>query len=443
MFAQTPVEPLPATQSLIFLLQVGLLLALAHAMGRLAMKCAMPSVVGELCVGIVLGPTLLQLMLPEVSWWLFPTDPEQMHLLDAVGQIGVLLLVGLTGVHLDAALVRRQGLTAARVSGFGLIIPLALGTATGYWLPRSLTPDGADRTVVALFLGVAMCVSAIPVIAKTLMDMNLMHRDIGQLTLTAGMVDDAFGWMMLSLISAMATTGLTGGAVLSALISLAGVLLLAAVAGRSLIRPLFRLTNGAADVTPTIATAMTLILLSAAGTQALHLEAAFGAFVCGVLIGKYGRPDPARLAPLRTVTLVVFAPLFFATAGLRMDLTALGRPAVLATAAVVLLVAVVGKFAGAYVGARTSGLGNWEALALGAGMNARGVVEVIVAMIGLRLGVLNTATYTVIVLVAIATSVMAPPLLRIAMTRIEQTAEETERCDRQQLSPPSFPTGDR
>jgi Kef-type K+ transport system membrane component KefB len=137
--------------------------------------------------------------------------------------------------------------------------------------------------------------------------------------------------------------------------------------------------------------------------------------------------SPARLGSLRVLVISVLAPLFFATAGLRMDLTALGRPSVLLAAVVILLIAIVGKFTGAYIGARMSSFNRWEALALGAGMNARGVIEVIVAMVGLRLGVLGTDTYTIIVLIAIVTSLMAPPILRIAMSRVEYTMEERLR----------------
>jgi Kef-type K+ transport system membrane component KefB len=159
--------------------------------------------------------------------------------------------------------------------------------------------------------------------------------------------------------------------------------------------------------------------------------------VAGILIGQARNrepvdPRPGRslwkdLTPLRTVVLSVLAPLFMATAGLRMDLTALADPQVLVAAIALLTVAIVGKFAGAYLGARTSRLSHWEGIALGAGMNARGVVEVVVATTGLRLGVLSIATYTVIVLIAVVTSVMGPPILRRAMSRVEQTESETER----------------
>ncbi|GAA0914173.1 hypothetical protein Vau01_106550 [Virgisporangium aurantiacum] len=359
---------------------------------------------------------------PAFAEWLLPKDGEQYHLLDAVGQLGVLLLVGLVGLNVDFALVRRRGLTAARVSAAGFVVPLGLGIATGYLLPDSFLPSTADRTVFALFLGVAMCVSAIPVIAKTLLDMNLLHRNVGQLILAAGMVDDVFGWLLLSVVASMATIGVHLGRVGLSVLYLVGVVLVALLVGRPLVRAVLRLSARSREPGPTVATAVVIVLLAAAATHALGMEAIFGAFVAGLLIGSSSAFDKERLAPLQSVVLSVLAPLFFATAGLRMDLTALAEPIVLGAAVVVLLVAIVGKFTGAFIGALASRLNRWEAVALGAGMNARGVVEVVVAMVGLRLGVLNTETYTMVVLVAIVTSVMAPPVLRLATRRIEEVA---------------------
>jgi len=182
-----------------------------------------------------------------------------------------------------------------------------------------------------------------------------------------------------------------------------------------------------------------VILLGAGSTHALGMEPVFGAFVAGILVGTARGVDQMRLAPLRTVVLSVLAPIFLASAGLRMDLTGLRDPAVAFAAVAVLGVAIVGKFAGAYLGARLSRLSNWEGLALGAGMNARGVVEVIVAMTGLRLGVLNTDTYTIVVLVAIVTSLMAPPMLRLAMARIRQNEDELRRQARHEASTEPVP----
>jgi Kef-type K+ transport system membrane component KefB len=277
--------------------------------------------------------------------------------------------------------------------------------------------------VFALFIGVALAVSAIPVIAKTLLEMRLLHRNIGQLIISAAAVDDVLGWLLLSVVSALATTGFRVGQLVFAVGGLVAVLVITVVVGRPVVAKTLGTTGRSNAVAPVVA----LLILAAAGTQAFGMEGLLGALLCGILIGSSGRVDLASLAPLRTVVMAVLAPIYFATAGLRMDLTALGRPAVLAAAGLLLVVAIVGKFAGAYVGARASRLGHWEALALGSGLNARGVIQVIVATVGLRLGVLNTASYTIVVLVAIVTSLMAPPLLRTAMRRIAVTEEELVR----------------
>ncbi|MFI0507004.1 cation:proton antiporter [Streptomyces albogriseolus] len=418
-----PVPTIPHHSLLVFLLQLAVLLLLALSLGQLAARFKMPAIVGELLAGVLVGPSVLSHAWPALADWLMPKDTAQMHMLDAVGQVGVVLLVGITGMELKFDLVRRRRLTAARVSVCGLVLPLALGVGVGFLLPSSIRPDGTSPTVFAIFLGVALCVTAIPVIAKTLMDMNLLHRDIGQLTLAAGVLDDVVGWFLLSIVSAMATAGLSTGTVATSLLYPVGVVLAAWVVGRPLVKAALRAAGRSASPVPTVAVTALTVLLGAAATQALHLEAVFGAFVCGALIGTSGQLDREKLAPLRTTVLAFLAPVFFATAGIRMDLTALTDPTVLAAACAVLAVAIIGKFAGAFAGAKMSGLGRWEGLALGAGMNSRGVIEVVVAMVGLQLGVLSAEAYTIVILVAIVTSLMAPPVLRVAMARIDEDAE--------------------
>jgi Kef-type K+ transport system membrane component KefB len=439
--SSAPVPAIAHHSLLVFLLQLALLLLLTLTLGQLAARYKMPAIVGELLAGVIVGPSVLGHLWPALADWLLPKDAGQLHLLDAVGQVGVVLLVGVTGMELKFDLVRRRRTTAVRVSLCGLVLPLALGVGVGYLLPSSLMPDHTSPTVFSLFLGVAMCVTAIPVIAKTLIDMDLLHRDVGQLTLAAGVIDDVVGWFLLSIVSAMATAGLSTGTITTAVLCPVGTVLAAWLLGRPLVKAALRAAGRSASPAPTVAVATLIVLLGAAATQAMNLEAVFGAFVCGVLIGSSGELDREKLAPLRTTVLAFLAPVFFATAGLRMDLTALVRPTVLATACVVLTVAILGKFAGAYAGAKMSGLGRFEALALGAGMNSRGVIEVVVATVGLQLGVLGAETYTVIILVAIVTSLMAPPILRYAMARIDENAEAELGLTGPQLrdlpSPPS------
>ncbi len=419
------VPPLTGDPLLVFLLQIGLLLAAALLLGRLATRFGLPAIAGELSAGLLLGPSILGVLLPGTSDWLFPQDANQMHLLDGVGQVGVLLLVAITGMHLDLSLLRTKAATAAAVSGAGLLVPLGLGVGAGFLVPATLRGDGSSTVVFALFLGIAMCVSAVPVIAKTLIDMKLEHRAIGQLILLAGTVDDAVGWILLSVVVAMATAGLTAGGVLASVASLIGVVLVMATIGRRIVTATMRIATRAHDRTVPMAVAVVWVLLCAAATHALHLEAVFGAFLCGIALGTC---RGEWVAPLRAVVLSVLAPLFFATAGLRLDLTALLRPEVALVALVLTALAIVGKFAGAGIGAAVSGLNRWEALALGAGMNARGVVQIIIASVGLTTGILGTEMYTIIVLIALITSVMAAPILRFAADRIERTPAEERRA---------------
>ena len=434
--ASAPVAPLGAHDLLVLLLQLCSLLGLAVMLGKVATRLGMSAVVGELCAGVLLGPSVLNHLAPAVSGWLFPADPSQFHLLDAVGQVGLLLLVGYTGLHIDLGFIRRRAGSATRISVAGLVLPVGLGIAAGYVLPTALIPRASERLTFALFLGVAMGVSAIPVLAKTLLDLNLLHRNLGQITLCAVMIDDIVGWLMLSVVTVMATGRLNSGAIV---LSIGYVVL--ALAAASLIRPGIRLLLTAVRSKEqdgySVAMLALLLLLGAAGTQALGLEAAFGAFITGIAIKSSGAAPPAKVEPLRTGLLAVLVPVFFATAGLRMDLTALVQPAVLLTGLGILAAAIAGKFLGAYVGARLSRFSHWEGLALGAGMNSRGVIEVIIATVGLRLNILGPEMYTIIVLVAIVTSTMAPPLLRATMRRVEQTQEEKLR--EQVNLPPTAP----
>lgn len=422
--------PLGGHSLLVLLVEISVLLLGALALGRLAARFGLPAVSGELCAGVLIGPSLLGRLAPRLSGWLLPANSAQFHLLDAVGQVGVLLLVGMTGIEIDFGLLRRRGSVAIKVGLAGLLIPLGLGVAAGFLAPAVLvssTSSGSGRGLFAFFAGVAMCVSALPVIAKTFSDMGLLHRDFGQLTIASGVVDDIVGWMLLSVVSAAATVGLRGRSIAMPLIWLAVVILVALTVGRWGVRRLMAWAGRADSAAPAVGSAVLVLFACAAATQAAGLEASFGAFVGGLLLGSADPQDLRRLGTLRTAVMAVFAPLFFAEAGLRMNLTLLGRPVLLLSAVLALVIAAVGKFSGAFLGARFSRLNRWEALALGAGMNSRGVIQIIIASVGLQLGVLNTAAYTIIVLIAITTSLMAPPILRFAERNIPTTEPEVER----------------
>lgn len=444
--AAAPAPPsIGAHSLLVFLLQVGLLLAVALLLGRVAVRLHMPAVAGELAAGLLFGPTVLGHLTPAFYSWLLPHSAEQYHVLDGVGQIGVVLFVGVTGIEIDLRLVRRNGPLVGRIGIAGLLVPLGLGVAGGFLAPATLVGTGASRTVFALFVGVAMAVSALPVIAKALADMRLVHRDIGQLIISVGVVDDVLGWMLLSVVSAAAASGLHARSIALSVVYLVAVLAAAAFVFRPglsmVLRTAGRPAGGAAGGNtgapaggagdgggPVVAIAVLAMVLGAALTQSIGFEAMLGAFLAGLLIGSAATPDLLRrLAPLRTVVMTVFAPLYFATAGLRVDVAVLARPAVALAAVGALVIAVVGKFSGVLLGAVGCRLTKWERLALASGTNARGVIQIVVAAVGLRIGVIGTAAYTIIILVAIVTSMMVGPLLRRAMTHIEHTEAEHAR----------------
>lgn len=408
------------------LLPLAVVLAAAVLTGRLARRVGLPAVLGELCAGVVLGTSLLVHLAPASLDDLAETATTPSPLVTAAGKVGVMLLVGITGMHVDLAFARRNGAPAARISLAGLAIPLTLGVGCGLLLPSSLIGTGTERGVFAVFMGVALCVSAIPVISKMLIDMRLLHRDFAQLTLSAAMIDDAVGWLLLSIVLGAATAGLTLLGVAGAFLKVVAIIVFALVIGRPLVRAVVTpFAQGPPIVLAAVLAA--LVLAAAFATGAIGAEPIAGAFVCGMLIGSCTKVDAGRAVPLNVIVVAVLSPIFFVTAGLKVDLSALGEPGVAAAGVAILAVAIIGKFSGAFLGARTSNLSRWEAVALGAGLNARGVIGIVIATTGLQVGVLNAVSYTILLLVAIVTSFMAAPVLRVAARRIPQTATERER----------------
>lgn len=419
---------------LAFLVQIGILVAVAVLLGRFAARIGLPAVVGELSAGVLLGPTLLgeplvTLASPSGS----PNGP--MNLILAVAQLGVLMLIALTGGHIDLPGMRRSRRALAFVSTGSVVLPLAAGVGLGLLLPAWLRGPTADPRTFALFTGVAIAVSALPVIAKTLIDLRLLHREVGQLIVGAAAISDIIGWLLLAAVSTMVVAGGGLGSVGLSVVYLLGTLVVTVVVVRPLGRVL--LDRSSRSPHPEVGTAVVVVLVvaCAAGTLVLGLEPILGAFLCGLAIGSLGRHARGYLESLRPVVMSFLAPLFFATAGLKLDLGVLAHGPTLLVAVVAVLVASVAKLCGGYAGARIGGLGHRTGLAIGAGLNARGVVEIVIATVGLQLGILSPAMYAIVIVVAVATSVMTPPLLRLATRGIPTTDAEREREQRFSPSP--------
>ena len=203
----TVLKPLGEHELLLFLLQFALLLVAARAMGIAATRLGLPSVVGELLAGFVLGPSLLGNVAPGLFDWVLRQNAQQFHLLEIVSWLGVIMLLILTGLETDVGLIARKGKGAAAISLGGIVVPFATGVGLGLLLPQEFLADPGKRLVFALFIGTATSISAIPVIAKVLMEMKIIRRDIGQITLAAGMIDDTIGWILLSIVTGLASSG--------------------------------------------------------------------------------------------------------------------------------------------------------------------------------------------------------------------------------------------
>ena len=410
--------------------QIALLLAAARVLGGLAQKAKLPSVVGEILAGVILGPSLLSGLFPRLGEWVIPQTEVQGFLLEAVALIGVMLLLVVTGLETDLGLIRRKAGIAVGVAIGGLVLPFAAGLALGFAIPDDLLADPSERVVFVLFIATALSISAIPVLAKVLMDLDLMRRDIGQTLLAAGMIDDITGWTMLGVVTALASASVLSP--MTVLTTVGTVVLFLAVTvtlgawlvnrGLALVQDRFR---GQGHM-------LTLVVVLAfawgALSQALHLEPVLGAFAIGILFGRSPRLPIETIKQLETVALAIFAPIFFAVAGLKVDISAILEPRLALITIVVILVATFGKVVGAYLGARLlSGQDHWSALAYGSGLNARGALEIIIATIGLSLGILSQTMFTIIVIMAVATSLMAPVALRFTMARVKPDIIEQDR----------------
>ncbi len=431
---------LSANDFLHFLVAFVLLLATAHGLGEVARRLGQPSVIGELLAGVLFGPSLLGAALPRLGQELFPMDGPGAVPLQLVAQLGVVFLLLLSGMETNLDVIRRGARSAVIVATAGIVAPFAAGFCLALVMPRSLAARPDHWIVFALFVATATSMSAIPVIVKILIDLDLMRRDIGQMILAAGMLTDTAGWFLLALVAGAASSD--GIPLLSVGMSFVGMAIFVVflfTIGTTALRGFLAWVHHHVEGDEAMLTAvLTVGLIGAAATQWLHVEAFLGAFLIGVQLSRVPRVHRKARAQLDAMTLGVFAPIFFATAGLRVDLASVASPRLLLVTAAVIVVACLGKLVGAFVGARLAGIGTWLSLALGAGLNARGAVEIIVATIGLDLGILTPAMYSIIVVMAVATSVLAPPSLRWILRHVQTEPHEAERLRREAHQARSF-----
>ena len=431
---QFALTPLDEHELLVFWTQLLVLVAAARFCGAVMRRLNLPSVIGQLGAGVILGPSIFGRVWTDGFEWFLPEHEISSGALFAVSWLGVAFLLVTAGFETDLGLIRRLGRAAALVTGFSLVVPLIGGLVVGGVLPESFIGSESDRTVFALFVAAALAVSALAVIAKILSELGLMRRDFGQITVAAGMANDVVGWIMLAVFTGFATSGeVSAPGIVRTVGGLAIFLALAMTVGQRVVdRALRWVRRDGPDVAGAMTVVVMTMLIYGVATQALGIEAVLGAFVAGVVLHRSRFQQREVLDHLESVTNTFLAPVFFATAGLRVDLGLLGQDDAIAWAGVVVAVAIVAKFVGAFVGAKLAGQSNRAATALGAGLNARGALEIVIASVGLSLGVFTETAYTVIVIVPLITSILAAVSLRIVVRDWRGTDKEQERLDREE-----------
>jgi Kef-type K+ transport system membrane component KefB len=405
------------------LLGLAVVIALARILGALARRVGQPPVVGEIVAGILLGPTLFG---AAVGNHLFPT--ELRPALSGLANVGLVLFMFIVGYELDQTLVRDRKRVAISVSIGSILLPLGLGIALATWLAGR--HDVAHVLPFALFIGAAMSVTAFPVLARILSDRGMLRTEVGGIALAGGAVDDVVAW---SLLAGVVAIGAADASAAPWQIVLAGPFVLVMV---FVVRPLLRRLAAARDragrLTPDILGVILVgLLLSCFTTEWLGVHAIFGAFLFGAVMPRAGaeRLRHEILERLEQVSVLLLLPVFFVLAGLKVDLSTVGGAGLLELGAI-LLVAITGKFVGAYVGARLNNVPARQSGALATLMNTRGLTEIVILTVGLQLGILDGRLFSLMVVMALVTTVMAGPLLAVIYPKrfVERDVAEVERA---------------
>ena len=424
-----------------FIAEIVLLLIIGRILGEGMQRLGQPAIMGQLIGGILLGPSLFGAFWPEGQKTLFPSAPEQKAMIDAVSQLGIMMLLLLTGMETDQRLVRKVGHTALAVSLAGILIPFVCGFALGEFLPESILPND-QRLIPSLFLGTALSISSVKIVALVVREMNFMRRDLGQVIVASAIIEDTIGWILIAVIFGIAGRGSLD--LLSLVKSITGIAIFLGVSftvGRRIVFSLIRWANdNFQSEFPVITMILIIMGVMAEITQFLGVHTVLGAFVSGILIGESPILTKHVEDQLRGLITALFMPVFFGLAGLSADLTILKDPTLALLTAGLIVIASVGKFSGAFLGGKLGGLTFKESVAVGSAMNARGSTEVIVASIGLALGALTQNLFTMIVTMAVLTTTAMPPMLRRALAALPMGAEEKKRIERETLDEKGFVT---
>ena len=419
---------MPSHDIALLLLDLALILVLARVLGAAARRIGQPAVVGEVVAGIALGPTLFH---GAITRHLFPS--ELSPVLTGIADVGLVLFMFIVGYELDAALIRGRGRQAASISLGSILVPMAAGFGLGFWLATHNAHHGV--VPFALFVGASMSVTAFPVLARILTDRGLHRTRLGGLAIASAAVDDVAAWSLLAVVVTIA--GVPGTAQWHILFAPVYLLVMALLV-RPALRRVAAHTARVGRLTPDVlAVVLTVLLLSAAATEWMGVHFIFGAFIAGAVmphdvLGDSGAAEVLRqaiLERLEQLSVLLLLPVFFVVSGTAVDLSAIDGSRLVQLLAI-LGVAIGGKFVGAYLGGRSAGVSNRQAGALATLMNTRGLTELIILNVGLQNHVISPPLFTLLVVMAVATTAMTGPLLAHRLPRAPHQPRHRRRGPR-------------
>lgn len=389
----------------VLLSQIVVIVGAAKLFGFLCKKIGQPSVVGEMIAGILLGPTLFGMYFPDLSHTLFP--PASLVNLHLLSQIGLVFYMFIVGLELDLKVLKNSTNQAVIISHASIIVPFTLGVALSYFLYGRFAAEGVNFLSFALFMGVAMSITAFPVLARIVQERGIYKTRLGAMVITCAAVDDLTAWCILAAVIAIAKAG----SMISAVYIL-GMAIIYVVVMLRVIRPFLQRWLSKNHMTRREITVIFItVVVSAYVSEIIGIHALFGAFLTGIIM-----PDSFRqmlVNKVEDLTVVLLLPLFFAFTGLRTQISGLSDPRMYGTLLFIVLVAVAGKFLGSALAAKFVGQDWKTSLSIGALMNTRGLMELVVLNIGYDLGVLSPEIFALMVFMALITTSMTGPLLTL------------------------------
>ncbi|WP_345147427.1 cation:proton antiporter [Flavobacterium ginsengiterrae] len=408
----------------LLLAQIVTIIFVARIFGWICIKIKQPAVIGEMIAGIVMGPSLIGMYFPEFSAMLFPT--ESLGNLQFLSQIGLILFMYIVGMEIDMKILRNKAHDAVVISHASIIIPFVLGMGLAYFIYDEFAPANVQFTSFGLFAGIAMSITAFPVLARIVQERGIHKTRLGTIVITCAAADDITAWCILAVVIAIVKAGSFGSAIYTVLLALGYVIVMVKVV-RPFLKRIGDLYSSNEKLSkPIVAIFFLTLVISSYLTEVIGIHALFGAFIAGAIMPENVRFRNLFIEKVEDVALVLLLPLFFVFTGLRTQIGLLNEPYLWKIAGVIFLVAVIGKFVSSTLAAKFVGQ-NWkDSLSIGALMNTRGLTELVALNIGYDLGVLTPELFSMMVIMALATTFMTGPTLDFINWLFKDQKEESE-----------------